>query len=183
MELNHDDPIAGFIKFTEESLNWCEKESNQAVTAIMTVIDQLVNESKRISQMSEDTLNAINKIKSDVLSDANCSETQRVRRLAKELAKFSQQHSEIKGVIEPIIQCLQFQDRLTQNMQNINLIINLWWEKRQTETWMKGSDDNLIALGQELLKKTTMREERQVIRNHIPLLPEEQEEETEAVFF
>ena len=183
MEINHKDPIAGFIDFTKESLDWCDQESSKSVSAIMDVMDQLVKESSRISAMSEQTLEAIKKIKTDVLADDSCPEAQKVKKLAKELYQFSQQHQEIKDMVSPIIQCLQFQDRLSQNLKNLVAITDLWWQNRQTEAWMKGSDENLVALGEQLLKLTTMAEERKIIQKHIPMLPEQEEEEANAFFF
>ena len=183
MELNNPDPIEGLIKFSIASMEWCRQESAKSVDNITVVINQLMQDSNRITKMTDTTLQALNQIKQTVAQQKQKpADNNRVKELTTALREIRQQHAEINDFIDPIISCLQFQDRLSQNLDNICKILTTWWENRDTETWMKGSDDNIVKVGEELLKLTTMIDERNVIRRHIPMLPEEQQREEDAVF-
>ena len=165
--------LSDYIKFCQLSMDWCRSESEKATGTIMQVVDTLVEDAKRVSAMSDDALAALRSIKTEMEEDEG-EQRDKVRSLTKALADLRVRHAEIGDIINPIIQSLQFQDRVSQNMQNLSRMMQIWDEHR-------GKDVSLEEFGTQLLEATTMESERLILRGLIAGLPEE--EVTESTMF
>ncbi len=98
--------------------------------------------------------------------------------------KTARQNGDVSRYVSPIIEALQFQDRISQTMDCIGRSMVKWLEFRAAV----GDADSLteeqkIAFGTMLLKLTTMKEERDVIRENIPTMPQEEETPVANVLF
>jgi hypothetical protein len=80
----------------------------------------------------------------------------------------------VQSVIQPIIQALQFQDKLRQNLENAVRMLPAWMEFRK-DLPMQITQEKLQEFGKVLMTKTTMISERDVIRAHIDGLAPEAE--------
>lgn len=166
------------LEFSRLSMDWCAQESEAAAIRIGGILEMLLNDAKRISSMSEEALVAVNEMKNQIqklLSEGKTSD------LITNLKKICSHHIEVNAFIEPIIRTLQFQDRVTQNMQNEIRIMNEWFLMRNKVN--DGlSEEEFTEFGKKLLKLTTMIEERDVIREVIPGLPMEEASEDVVMF-
>ncbi|MBF0443750.1 MAG: hypothetical protein HQK54_17715 [Oligoflexales bacterium] len=164
-------------KFTDASMNWCIRESEKSTMDVTTTIDILLRDTERISKLSENSINAIERFKENLKELMKGRERgDRVMNLLLGLKTLSQEHEDLKSVIEPLIKALQFQDRLRQNLENMSRMMDIWLEMRKTVKETGGYTKEMeIELGTRIGTKTTMKEERDIIRKHIPeaTLPEE----------
>jgi len=161
-----NDQIVNLLSFCDESMKWCAKESESATTRIGDIFHELMNEAKRVYKMSEHTLETLQHYK-EQLAQMGDDGAVKSSDLIKGLKALAKKNSEIDSIASPIIESLQFQDRIRQNMENVVKIVKHWTECRHN-----GSVD-MVAFGNELLKKTTMAEERDIIRRHISGLNDE----------
>lgn len=164
-----------FAGFCEDSFQWCKQESEGATTSILDAIQNISDNAERVSSMSDDVLDALGKIKEKIENIEAENQSDRIEHLTNLLKNFSQNTKSIDDVINPIIRALQFQDRISQNMDNSCRILKAWAENKD-----KVSD--ITEFGKILLKNTTMAEERDIIRSIIPGLPEEEEKKGALLF-
>lgn len=168
--------VKDFIEFCKESMDWCSKEAESATDHISQILHSLVSDAKRISSMSEDSLKVLNEIKKAI----DDPDTKTSENLSVTLREIANQSNEVNEFVSPIIESLQFQDRIRQNMENQLAMLNLWNQMRKQQVGKNSwSEKDQVEFGKKLLEHTTMPEERDIIRQYIPGLP--QEEATESV--
>lgn len=156
------------LEFSKTSLHWCSREAETGTERVTAAIDQLLENIARVSQVSQDSLEALDQLKS-MLKDVN---QQNLQQLQDSLSLLSRQNGEIDGFIQPIMQSLQFQDRLRQNLENIVKMLGVWIDKRDQMPEVC-TDADMRSFGSLLLGATTMKRERDVIREAIPGLEPE----------
>lgn len=170
--------IEDIKSFTKDSIAWCLNESEQASNKIVQTIDILLQDTKRVSQMSDESLKAVESLKSTLAQsflpannlDANDARSGRpVLDLITSLRAMVKEHNEIQNIINPILEALQFQDRMTQNLDNCLKMINSWLNYRE-QVFASGKFDATTEqqFANELYKITTMPEERAVIKAVYP---------------
>lgn len=173
-----------YYEFTKESFDWCKRESETATSRVSEILDILVEDADRISQMSEDTLGALSTMREIIHSLTSGSrDTKKANNLSLALNELSGENLEVRQMLQPILEALQFQDRITQNMDNLSQMVELYLrerEKIQTEGPLPSSE--LSRFAGELLKVTTMAQERDVIRQHIDGL-EKENDNGKVLFF
>ncbi len=181
MSINNENFLADFTKFVELSLNWCIKESEKEAAYISDAVNLLVQDIERRSSMTSTTIEALNQVKGKIESFFKQSKMN-VPKLMLELKKLSSNQKEMHELIHPIIEGLQFQDRLRQNLENYTKIVRLWIKERNISTDEKSSDAILHKFGEKLLTCTTSTDERDLIRQLIPSLPEEKKVDDVMMF-
>ena len=83
----------------------------------------------------------------------------------------------------PIVEALQFQDRIRQVMENVVKMARVWQQERgQLLTKATMSDEEWLAFGTKLSKCATMGEERAVVCTVIPQVPEEKKVDDMMLF-
>ncbi len=186
--------IDGMVRYASGSMHWCALESEKAVSSVMEVMDRLMDDAYRISSMSEDTLGAVREFRQTVVSLQEELESNDLEKeihathvLIRELSRLTHEHEEVAELVRPIIEVLQFQDRITQNMENMRAMLTVWQQTRQRiETGEAFGEQERIAFGQALYECTTMEEERRPLRTLFDGLPTEHHEvysEEDDVFF
>jgi hypothetical protein len=164
-----------FRDFTEASLSWCVKEAEEGTTRVTNAIDLLLKDISRVSAMSSESLKALESLQS-MLSKFDKKNYQQ---LQKSLASLSRENTEIDSYIQPIMEALQFQDRFRQNLENIVKMIDVWQKTRgdfeKASASGSLSQDALLDFGKALIAKTTMKRERDIIRDQIKGLEPEAE--------
>ncbi len=164
--------VEDYISFCESSMNWCKDESERSAEAIVNVLNRLYDQLKQASAMSGEALSAMNKVLTLTKSSAN---DHKIQAFISVLSGLKAKHMELTDTLNPLIQSLQFQDRISQNMDNLRKMLVAWSEQR-------GGSKSLHDFGVMLLEKTTMDEERQIIHRNISGLPQKQEQK-DALFF
>ncbi len=173
--------IGGMVRFSEGSMQWCGTESEKAVTSVIQIMDLLMKDARRISSMSEDTLGAVREFRKTILQLQNKIEDNQLGQelsatqiLIQELSRLTHEHEEVNELVQPIIQVLQFQDRITQNMENMRRMLHVWQETRKSvEVSGQFDKEERDAFGQALYRCTTMEEERQPLRQRFDNLASE----------
>ncbi len=161
-----------FREFTAISLHWCVEEAEKGTTLVTNAIDSLLNDLGRVSQMSVESLRALENLKSMLLKfDKNNYD-----QLQKSLAILSKENAEVDSYIQPIREALQYQDRFQQNLENALKMIDIWRKQREEIIQGVSGPDQLLSFGKLLASATTMKRERDVIRKHIPGMANELEQ-------
>lgn len=170
--MNKTDSAQKLQEFTKASLDWCAKEAESGTERVTDAIATLLKDIQRVSAMSSESLKALSSLQS-VLSSID---KENYQELHKSLSTLSREHGEIDSYIQPIMEALQFQDRFRQNLENVVHMIDVWKDYRvRPDLTSRSSDDALKDFGEALIAKTTMKRERDVIREHIPGLEGEKD--------
>lgn len=171
------------VAFSEQSMKWCSKEAEVSAEATGNVLSMLLTDATRVSKMSAETLAALDTLKAQLQIASKLVPDERTRSIVGTLKSLSAQHLEIGEFATPIIETLQFQDRIRQNMENLAKMIKIWMLDREMELEPGNlSADAAKAFGERLLKATTMQSERDVVRKFISGLPEEQKSQDVMLF-
>ncbi len=179
-------------RFSSASMLWCAHEADRIVNSVVEILDILVEDADRISSLSKDTLLAIQESRGRVveLQRSESGEAllaNHTQMLIKELDSLVQTHHEIGELVGPILNVLQFQDRFSQNMQNLERMLKVWQETRKkVESSNSFGLEEREAYGKALYEFTTMESERRLLRSYFNDLPEEQNEilqEEDEFFF
>ena len=80
----------------------------------------LLEETERLATLSENSIDAVHSLRSEIERTMNDAEPQnKIVRLIDGLKVLSKEHDEVRGMMMPIIEALQFQDRMKQNLENL----------------------------------------------------------------
>jgi hypothetical protein len=193
MQQQDYDTIQNFIKYSSLSMGQCVQEAEKSVVVAGKILEIVTLDVGRVSKMSDDTLKILEDIRTNIESAEAKSHSNTgavfpsnssVRDLIVTLRSFSKDNSEIQNLIMPIVESLQFQDRVRQQMENVVKMFPIWLEARnQIENGIYPAGDWESAtseFGLRLLKCTVTKEEREELRNIIPSLPPEEERSSAA---
>ncbi len=166
--------VEDYASFCAASMEWCKKESEKSIEAITNVVMQVFEHAKQASAMSDDVIAALNRIRGVTKPKVDESSS-KMRNLSQALIGLKAQHQELDSTINPIIQALQFQDRISRNMDNTIKMTQLWLEHREGKM-------SALEFGKKLDNLASMSEEREILRRYFTDLPEITEEKG-ALFF
>jgi hypothetical protein len=164
--------------FTLESMNWCSQEAETEAMRVSEILNALVNDAGRRASMSQQALEATRIIQKKIELLRATDGADKITDLVKILEQISNEHTELDNLTGPIIEALQFQDRLRQNLENLGKILNVWLVERSSIE----NETTQLAYGKKLVSCMTSEAERSVIRSFIAGLPEEEKVE-DAMFF
>lgn len=173
--------------FSKESIRWCLEESEQASSNIAKAIDVLMQDTERVSVLSQSSLDAIASLRTDTAKelDEKKPEGGRIVNLIVGLKALCAEHDDVRDMIDPILLALQFQDRMKQNLDNLIKMLLVWLEFREKlarEGKVYG-DEEEREFGNSLYPCTTMVEERDLIKKFFPASEQPAEGATESVSF
>ena len=175
-----------FVSFCKASMEHCVRQAEVSASEIMRVMNFLMDDSKRIARMSKETLEAVRRLKDSLEPQLGGSARSGLAtaKLIATLREFARQYQDVQELLSPIIRALQFQDRIRQNSENMTKMFGVWLNHREVAR-RSGSygDSERHAFGAELLKQTTMKEERDLIRQVIDVLPSEEAAPEAPLFF
>jgi hypothetical protein len=177
--LSHQELLERFQSFSHASIKWCIAESEASTSAVSSAIDQLMAKAERVSKISAAGLVALKAAKKTLdlhKGPAKYSQVA-INSLINSLQGLSREHEEVRGIINPIIENLQYQDRLRQRLENISKMTHYWTGFRKPIVAAGGLDDHgdfdVLGFAQGLAKLTTSVEERDILRRHFKELPTE----------
>lgn len=169
------------VAYSKAIMDKCISDSEDAVRSISGVMDILLKDSTRISKMSSDTLDAMRSMEGLISSQDADHSSAKVKKLISALSGLVKEHRSVNDVVMPIIEALQFQDAIRQQMENLGKVMDVWLTARK-EFGTAPDAEKLRTLGEKMLGLTTMQSERDIIRRHIPGLPEESKVEDVMLF-
>jgi hypothetical protein len=176
--------IQDLLNFCDHSMKWCTAESEKAAAKVGDTFQSIMSDAKRVSKMSEDTLKAVGEFKANLrkMADDQGGKPE-ASTLIEALTKLCKEHVELNDFAFPVVEALQFQDRIRQNMENLNKMLSLWTQNRSKLQSATSADSiEMVEFGNQLLDRTTMAEERDIIRQMIPGVRAEQKQD-EGLFF
>ena len=157
--------------FSQQTMEWCSAESEKATQQVGAVISLLLADAKRISFMSTEAVALLEGIKTKVLDGQNKSKT---ADFIADLRSLCSREKSINDFADPVIEALQFQDRITHMMQNKVRMLTTWASMRkEVASTHQTTEELMLVLGKRLFDCTTMAGERDVIRQFFDNLPDE----------
>lgn len=181
--IDHQSFQEKLLAFSEQSMTWCAKQAEASVESTTNVITILLQDATRVSKMSAETKAALNTLKAHLADKSKIQANSKTKTIIATLKSLSAQNLEMGEFATPIIETLQFQDRIRQNMENLGKMTKIWMTERSIQTdHQSNAAEALKSFGEKLLKATTMQSERNVVRKFIPGLPEEQKTEDVLLF-
>ncbi len=183
MESNHSF-INDFSSFTNEVFARCRKDSEESTKHINLTINELINDARRVASVSEETISAFDKIKlilDNIKQDGDRKTANEQAALLKKLAK---EDKSLNEFAIPILETLQFQDRISQVMEHMQKIVEAWLVNREQFIGKDHLDDQeLQKFGNDVMGLCAMTDERDIVRKHISGLPEEEADDDITLFF
>lgn len=177
---NDSDFLAKYISFVKDSLQWSIAESEKPTVAISESIRILLEDTSRVSAISEESVAAIQEIKGKLKNlhiqhgDEETDADHSVSGLVATLKKVNEEHDELDKIINPIITSLQFQDRFLQNMTSLIRICDFWLATRNgakntgAQPQKASIDRDVDQFGEMLCQLVSTPRERDVILKNIP---------------
>ena len=170
--------IDDLLSFTEKSLRWCAEESEKSASGIAEAVQIILNDTERVSHLSEESLAAVKAMKHQLVEglvkkspEASAAPTNgsAMNTLIVTLKSLLDENEDMRNIIDPIIHSLQFQDRLRQNLENLVKHIEPWLEVRE-KIALAGTLNQVDqdAFVKKLYDNTTMSEERDLIEKFFP---------------
>ncbi len=159
--------LQDLARFSRESVRWCCQESENATAAMGQAMDLILRDTARVSKLSDESLRAIKDLKHQFSLAASADYKSLVGRLQKTCAD----NHEMKALIEPLMQTLQFQDFFRQQLENLQNMLDIWVDERERVSGGAKFDAAAQkALAEKFLKHTTMATERDILRQHFSSL-------------
>ena len=144
----------------------------------------LSEDASRIVDMSNKSAEIVKMVSHRIATLLSEKKAVPIANLMNILKEINQEHTDINNVIYPIIEALQFQDRLTQNLKNQVKMIRCWLNYREKVRRLGTfGEQQQREFGQELAKCTTTPEERAVLSRNIDGLTLAETEHASSVFF
>lgn len=172
MSDNKDKFITKFNRFGKRSIDWSISESENEITNITDTLQIVMDDVDRRSKMSKETYELLGGLQ-DRFKEVAEQRQLSINKVVNELTDLGNDHREMDELVRPLIFSLQFQDRIRQMLENSAKVAAYWQEKRKTFEKGPVSKEELLKIGQELLKLTICHEERTIVRKYIKDLPEE----------
>ena len=170
--------------FCYSSMNWCSIESEKATDQVSSIITMLLDDAARVSAISKETLDAIASMREIIENLTGDGDRNAANDLARALKQTADEDREVRQFVAPIMETLQFQDRIAQNMNNVTRMLRTWIEKREEiESSSEFSEKDKVDFGTRLLACTTMPEERKIIREFIENLKQDDVADSGVMFF
>ncbi|MCX6127555.1 MAG: hypothetical protein NTX25_00655 [Proteobacteria bacterium] len=172
MDMTCQDLMQRLQIFSQKTLEWCSQEAEQSNSQVTSAIDLLLENATRVSQISSESLAAIQGMQTAIQVSLNDKTKLTIGSLLENLEQLAKQHKDVESVISPVIQALQFQDRLRQNLENMVKMLPIWMSFRETlpETI---AEQHLHDFAHQLMQVSTMKSERDIVRRFIAGLPAE----------
>jgi hypothetical protein len=159
------------LEFTRVSLHWCAAESEKAVQTVMTSVANLSAKADRIAALPAESRQVLERLKATATeSKASKDPSSWTSQLMDALEKLAKEESQVSDLINPIIESLQFQDRLQQNLATMHKLLSVWIRLRSEA---QGRSLHRLDVGQALLDCASSVEEREIIRARFSDLPSE----------
>lgn len=167
MPVNPNTFLADVRAFVTDSLGWCRQESERESTRILEALQNVIEDVKRRSKMSAAAERSLVAAQDQLAIILGNSGNTTLDELLGELRTLRSDNAEVSRLVNPVIEALQFQDRLVQNMQNLEKIVGFWFQFEATNDLQNESTELRESLIAGLLKRVTTSEERDLIRRNL----------------
>ncbi len=174
MAINKETFLDDVKAFFDDSLSWCQSESEKESNLILTTLQSIMDDVKRRSKMSQAAETAF--LEAEEKLAKLVQETSRnidLGEMKSELEALKSDSIEVSRLMNPVIEALQFQDQLTQNLQGIRAVIHTWTEHIKENDPDNSTEQDGKDFANKLLKVVKTPHERNLVRKHFGLGEEE----------
>lgn len=171
--------ILTFVDFLDTYINFYKKmiilvdhNLEDTIRCIGERLSLVIDKIMRLSNFSEASLTSMKNACQALLKikDTGILESKILTEMANDMRGISEQHMDIANQLNPIVEALQFQDLTQQTFRNWQAIL-LYFQQalfvREAVDLVgicSGNPPNFKPFGQSILKKTTTKEERHIIK-------------------
>lgn len=168
----------------------CHNRNNdvaaKSVNTVISSVTALTEQFNRLSGHSEETQEALDSLK-EVISEGVSDNVRDIlsKSFLSVLINKVKSNVDISDVLKPAIVTLQFQDRIRQNIENLNKITEIWLQTHNeiAENNNTFNEEERNAFGQRLIDAMVMTEEREVIEKYFPDLEGSENDDDEILLF
>jgi hypothetical protein len=186
MTQQQDKVIERLAKYAGACHNRNNDVAAKSVNTVISSVTALTEQFNRLSDHSVETQEALDSLKEAITGgvSANVHNTLSKSFLSVLLNKVKS-NVDISAVVNPAIETLQFQDRIRQNIENLNKITEIWLHTHNEIAANKNSfsEEERNAFGQKLIDAMVMTEEREVIQKYFPDIEGSESDDDEILFF
>lgn len=162
-----------YVGYYKEMATECVHLIESAILRIAEQLNKLIAEAERLSSFSSDSIESMKGIKEQLTGDGKKSliGTDQIQNMTGALKHVGTQTDAFFEKIAPILNTLQFQDFVHQNVANLTSMLFIFQqavlfdEVEEIEHIFNVKTCSFKRLGNLFLKRTTMRSERDVIRD------------------
>ena len=172
--MRHNETVTmlnNMIDFTQDVFGNCILDAERSVETLANIINIIFADVTRVSKMSDEALQALQKLqrvlKKNMELEKGESHSDALPGLLQVLKKLSTENIDIQEHIMPIIEALQFQDRMRQQLENAGKMLFVWRTARMLFPTAGMEPEKLSEFCNQLCKLTTMPEERKALREAI----------------
>lgn len=165
------------VAFTSAVMTHCHLEAKHSTDIVMGALSHIEANTKGIEVKAlEQDFNT---------AELNKDEHRAViNKVTDSINEFSAQDAKYKQLMAPIVQQLQFQDYISQQMDVLIKMLNVWLEKRQELSGGKITQEDIDQFGAQLAALCVSEPEKEIIKKHIPsVVTSAVAEEEDDLFF
>ncbi len=180
-DLNKEELVRDYLEFSKESVIWMIRVSEEDIGRVSHTLNLIIDDVDRRSTISKETLSLLENVKERLDDICNQREVS-AKEVLTSLTSIGQEETEVIQLVQPLIKALQFQDRLNHILGNYQKLSDFWLSKREKFKNSELSKQDIQDLGLRMFKLTSSNEERQIIRDQIPGLPDDDVDSKEIMF-
>jgi len=173
-----------YIRFHNGMFLYVNTLAETMVDRICSQLEDLLRDASRLSSFSKESLGNINKIR-DIISKSDSKqlfELDQLNEMTKNIGKVATHNKDFRNWALPLVASLQFQDRIYQAISNLGKIFQFFQETlffkdhQQILSVFDPKEKNFKSFGEEILKYTTLPEERKIIHKIFDISAADEEE-------
>ncbi len=166
------DLLDRFFSFLSQMLDICVKQVEDVVMRIGGRLNHVLSEAERLSNFSSDSLRSMTMVRNSLVSKSQSKKltSEFLQGMVSNLADVTNQNDLFAAKISPILDTLQFQDRMQHHISNFNVMIKMVasFLKLEREDQILQIFDpesgSFQKLGEILITKSTVKEGRKIIQ-------------------
>ncbi len=159
--MNNDNLMNDMVSFTSEVMTHCHSEAKHSTDIVMGALSYIATNTKGIE---------IKELESDFRT-SDLDEKQHhavISKVTDSINAFSEQDVKRQKLMAPIVQQLQFQDYISQQMDVLIQMLNVWLDKRKALAGTELTQADIDEFGAQLAALCVSEPEKEIIKKHIP---------------
>lgn len=159
--MNNNELMRDMVAFTSDVMNHCHSEAKHSTDIVMNALSYIATNTSGIE---------IKEIESDIKT-SSLDEKQHhavISKVTDSIKAFTEQDSKRQQLMAPIVQQLQFQDYVSQQMDVLIQMLNIWLDKRKELADREITQGDIDAFGTQLAALCVSELEKEIIKKHIP---------------
>lgn len=158
---NNDELMQDMVSFTSDVMNHCHSEAKHSTDIVMGALSYIATNTKGVE---------IKAIESDIKSSDLTEDEHHavINKVTDSINAFTEQDAKRQQLMAPIVQQLQFQDYISQQMDVLIQMLNVWLQKRKDLNGKNITQSDIDEFGAQLAALCVSEPEKEIIKKHIP---------------